>query len=82
MQKRRPKSTPPGLLKIGELAKRFSVLPSTINYYTREGILPSAGRSQGGYRLYRPEQALAILRKVEYLQRQKRLSIAEIKKRI
>jgi len=82
MQKRRPKLTPSGLLKIGELARRFSVLPSTINYYTREGLLPAAGHSQGGYRLYDPERALGILRKIAYLQKEKRLTIAEIKKKL
>lgn len=82
MQQRRPKAIPAGYLKIGELARRFSVLPSTINYYTREGLLPAAKRSQGGYRLYEQDLAVAILKKIDYLQKTKRLTIAEIKKRL
>jgi len=68
------------LVKIGELAKMFSVLPSTINFYTREGLLPEDGRSQGGYRLYDPEKAMKKLKKIEYLQAKKRFTIDEIKK--
>ena len=68
------------LVKIGELAKMFSVLPSTINFYTREGLLPEDGRSQGGYRLYDPERALKKLKKIGYLQAKKRFTIDEIKK--
>lgn len=68
------------LVKIGELAKMFSVLPSTINFYTREGLLPEDGRSQGGYRLYDPKKALEKLRKIEILQSKKRFTIDEIKK--
>ncbi|MBT4850074.1 MerR family transcriptional regulator [Candidatus Parcubacteria bacterium] len=68
------------LVKIGELAKMFSVLPSTINFYTREGLLPEDGRSQGGYRLYDAKKALNKLRKIEGLQRKKRFTIDEIRK--
>jgi len=68
------------MVKIGELARLFSVLPSTINFYTREGLLPEDGRSQGGYRLYRAKNALKVLSKIDYLQTKKRLTIDEIKK--
>ncbi|OGY93415.1 MAG: hypothetical protein A2406_00690 [Candidatus Komeilibacteria bacterium RIFOXYC1_FULL_37_11] len=69
-----------GLIKIGELAKMFSVLPSTINFYTREGLIKAAGRSQGGYRLYDPTKTMAVLKKIEELQIRKRYTIEEIKK--
>jgi MerR family transcriptional regulator, Zn(II)-responsive regulator of zntA len=68
------------LIKIGELARLFSVLPSTINFYTREGLLPEDGRSQGGYRLYNADKAMDRLRKIESLQTKKRFTIEEIKK--
>ena len=68
------------LVKIGELAKMFSVLPSTINFYTREGLLKPNGFSQGGYRLYHSEHAMKTLEKIDYLQNKKRLTIVEIKK--
>lgn len=82
MQRRRTKTIAPGLVKIGELAKLVSVLPSTINFYTREGLLPTAGRSQGGYRLYHRERALYILKKIDHWQRRQRLTIGEIKRRL
>ncbi len=68
------------LIKISSIAEMFSVLPSTINFYTREGLLPEDGRSKGGYRLYNPEKSLKILKKIDYLQNKKRLTIKEIKK--
>ena len=67
-------------IKIGELARLHSVLPSTINFYTREGILKPSAFSQGGYRLYDKQRAADVLRKIAYLQNKKRLSIQEIKK--
>ena len=70
------------LIKISTLAELFSVLPSTINFYTREGLLPEDGRSKGGYRLYNPTKSLKILEKIDYLQKKKRLTIKEIKKLI
>lgn len=69
-----------GLIKIGELAKMFSVLPSTINFYTREGLIKEARRSQGGYRLYDLTKTMAVLKKIEELQVRKRYTIEEIKK--
>lgn len=69
-----------GLIKIGELAKMFSVLSSTINFYTREGLLKADARSQGGYRLYNPEKAIKILKKIDDLQNKKRYTIEEIKR--
>lgn len=68
------------LIKIGELARLFSVLPSTINFYTREGLLREDGRSQGGYRLYQADKAMKVLSKIDYFQNKKRLTIEEIKK--
>ena len=82
MQKRQLKGIRKNLVKIGELASLFSVLPSTINFYTREGLLPEDERSQGGYRLYNPARALHILKKIEYLQTKKRLTINEIKRKL
>ena len=80
--KRRKQNISNKLVKISYLAELFSVLPSTINFYTREGLLPEDGRSKGGYRLYNPDRALKILEKIDYLQNKKRLTIKEIKKLI
>lgn len=76
-----PKSkTEAKLLKIGELARRFKVLPSTINFYTRVGLLRADGRSRGGYRLYDSQKSMRTLEKITALQTKKRLTILEIKK--
>lgn len=69
-----------GFLKIGQLARQAGVLPSTINFYTNEGLLKSSVRSQGGYRLYEPVYAVAQIKKIQKLQNEKRLTIEEIKK--
>ncbi len=70
------------LVKIGQLAKKVGVLPSTINFYTNEGLLKEANRSQGGYRLYEPTYAARQIKKIQKLQKEKRLRIDEIRKAI
>ena len=70
------------LAKIGEIAQEFRILPSTINFYTREGLLPEDARSIGGYRLYHRERTIEKLRRIEKLQNVKRFSIEEIKRHI
>lgn len=67
-------------LKIGELAQKVGVLPSTINFYTNEGLLKAAGRTQGGYRLYEPKYAVSRVKLIQKLQEEKRLTIEEIRK--
>ncbi|MBU1131354.1 MerR family transcriptional regulator [Patescibacteria group bacterium] len=71
---------PGKLLKIGELSRKVGVLPSTINFYTNEGLLKEAARSQGGYRLYNESYAVSQIKKIQKLQYQKRLRIDEIRK--
>ena len=68
------------LIKIGEIARESNLLPSTINFYTREGLLPEDARSIGGYRLYHRERTIERLKKIQYLQNVKRFTIEEIKK--
>lgn len=70
-----------GLLKIGQLARLTGVLPSTIHYYTNEGLLSATERSQGGYRLY----AAASVQRVKHIQRLqavRRLTISEIRQQL
>jgi len=43
------------MMKIGELATVTGCPVETIRYYEREGLLPAPQRSEGNYRLYRPE---------------------------
>ncbi len=37
---------------IGHIADRFKLNPRTIRYYERIGLLPNAGRTESGYRIY------------------------------
>lgn len=37
---------------IGDIAKKFGLNPRTLRYYEAIGILPKAGRTESGYRLY------------------------------
>ena len=46
-------------MKIGELAQRAGIPPSTIRYYEKEGLLPKVQRGANGYRVY---QASALER--------------------
>jgi MerR family transcriptional regulator, Zn(II)-responsive regulator of zntA len=39
-------------LRIGELAAELGINPKTIRYYEEIGLLPSAKRSENGYRFY------------------------------
>lgn len=68
------------LIRIGELAKSAGVLSSTINYYTREGLLDFVDETRGGYRLYDGEKALKTIKKIQELQKEQRLRLDEIKK--
>jgi len=39
-------------LRVGELAEAIGVARDTVRYYERVGLLPSPGRTSGGYRDY------------------------------
>lgn len=41
-----------GLLTIGEMARRTGLTTRTIRFYSDEGLLPPASRTDAGYRLY------------------------------
>jgi len=70
------------LIKIGELARLADVLPSTIHYYTKEGLLKFAAETQGGYRLYHKGQAMERMKTIRKYQYKLRLTMAEIKKKL
>ena len=48
---------PTGVRRIGDLAEVAGVTVDTLRYYEREGLLPRAGRTAGGFRLYSQETA-------------------------
>ena len=41
--------------RIGEFAASAGVTVDTLRYYEREGLLPKAARTGGGFRVYAPE---------------------------
>lgn len=57
----------PGLLRIGEVARRAGVSRRTVDFYTRMGLLEPSERSQGNYRLYPPESVdrIHLIRRLE-----------------
>lgn len=57
----------PGLLRIGEVARRAGVSRRTVDFYTRMGLLEPAERSVGNYRLYPPESVdrIHLVRRLE-----------------
>jgi DNA-binding transcriptional MerR regulator len=65
-------------LTIGELSRRTGVPVKTLRFYSDEGILPPAGRSPSGYRLY-ADEALVRLDLVRTL-REAGLGLDTIKK--
>lgn len=42
-------------MKINELAKRSGIMPETIRYYEKIGLLPKPERLANGYRIYSPQ---------------------------
>ena len=69
------------LLKLGEIAKIASVLPSTIDYYADIGLLKADDYTQGRYRLFKKDNALARMAKIKEL-KEKGLTLEEIKRKL
>src|SRR5215211_3638476 len=58
-------------LKIGDLARITGLSIKTIRYYERRGLLEQPPRSEGGYRLYGPEEVARL----RFVQRAKLLGL-------
>ncbi|EKE15466.1 MAG: Fic [uncultured bacterium] len=67
------------LLKIGELAKKTKETIHTLRYWTKMGLLKVTKHTEGGYQLYSPD-TITQAEKIRKLQKEKRLTIEEIKK--
>lgn len=67
------------LLKIGALAAAAGETVPTIRYWTQEGLLDVAEHTRGGYQLY-GETMIERAKKIRKLQKEKRLTIRELKK--
>lgn len=63
-------------LQIGDLARLLNITPKTIRHYHKLGLLAEPRRSEGGYRLYTPDDLLRM-RHIRQLQALG-LSLAEI----
>ncbi len=57
--------------RIGEIAAKAGVTPDTLRYYERLGVLPRAGRTQGGLRRYGDE----VLRHVRFIRQAQALGL-------
>jgi MerR family copper efflux transcriptional regulator len=58
-------------LKIGELARQTGLSIKTIRYYETRGLLEQPPRTEGGYRLYGPEEVARL----RFVQRAKLLGL-------
>jgi DNA-binding transcriptional MerR regulator len=58
-------------LKIGELARQTGLSIKTIRYYESRGLLEQPPRTEGGYRLYGPEEVARL----RFVQRAKLLGL-------
>ena len=69
------------LLKIGELAKITGENVPTIRYWTTEGLLEVVKYTPGGYQLYHSKM-IEQVKKIRQLQKEKRLTIRELKAKL
>ncbi len=66
-------------LKIGELAKKTKETVATIRFWTKERLLKVAKRSSGGYQLY-SLHTIDRVKKIRKLQKERRLTLAELRR--
>lgn len=68
-------------VKRKEICRILGIAPSKVNFYTKQGLFPLAGRTPGGYGLYDPQLIRARYRRICEL-KEERLTIQEIWERI
>ena len=66
---------------IGKLARDAGVLPSTVRYYVKEGLLHVADHTPGGFFLFDRASALQCIERIQALKEQ-RLTLAEIREQL
>lgn len=69
------------LLTIGQLANKTGEPVSTIRFWTKAGLIKVSQYSAGGYQLY-SSLTIGVVKKIRHLQKDKRLTINEIKQKI
>ena len=74
------KAIPQGYMTVGEVAKKMGVTVRTLQYYDKEGVLPSSGESEGGRRLYTHKDIVKLhqIQSMKYLG----FSLEDIKTRL
>ena len=65
-------AVPAAAMKIGELARRSGLPIKTLRFYEDRGLLPAAGRSSGGYRLF----SISSLQRLAFIRRLKALGLS------
>jgi DNA-binding transcriptional MerR regulator len=68
-------------LKAADVATKVGVLPSTIQYYRKLGLLRPVGRTQGGFWLF-DEGSVRRATEIRRLQKEQRLTLDEIADRL
>lgn len=69
------------LLQIGKVAALANVAIPTVRYYIAQGFIKFETKSEGGFMLFDPK-VVEKIKEIKRLQKEERLSIAEIKKRL
>lgn len=59
-------------MKIGELAEATGLRVDTIRYYEAAGVLPRHRRTEGGYRIFTPDD----VGRIEFIKQAKRLGLS------
>lgn len=70
------------LVRIGKLAKEAGVRPSKIRFYVKEKLLYPATRTEARYQLFDRQRTLHLLRRIQQMQDDERLTITEIRERL
>lgn len=69
------------LIRIGELAKKTGETIHTLHFWIKEGLIRERGRTKGGYQLF-DKHAIEKIKGIRSLQKNQRLTLAEIKQRL
>lgn len=72
----------PDRVTIGKLSRGANVLPSTVRFYVKQGLLEVVDQTPGGFMLFELNSALERLERIRTLQGQERLTLAEIRERL
>lgn len=72
----------PGYVTVGRLSSAAGVLPSTVRFYVKAGLLKAVDHTPGGYLLFDMKPALERIERIRDLQQHHRLTLAEIREQL